>query len=130
MGSLLSSFSFLSLGSSMLGITVSLLLATIMLALWALILMVLHPLHATMFVLAALFEYALIYIFGFSLWFDLIAFFVFYIFIFGAYTLLLRRWLPLPHTEIEQLLKLAKLKEDGLLSDDEYKAAKKRLLKI
>ena len=117
MGSLLSSFSFLSLGSSMLGITVSLL-------------MVLHPLHATMFVLAALFEYALIYIFGFSLWFDLIAFFVFYIFIFGTYTLLLRRWLPLPHTEIEQLLKLAKLKEDGLLSEDEYKAAKKRLLKI
>ena len=113
MGSLLSSFSFLSLGSSMLGITVSLLLATIMLALWALILMVLHPLHATMFVLTALFEYTLIYIF-----------------IFGTYTLLLRRWLPLPHTEIEQLLKLAKLKEDGLLSDDEYKAAKKRLLKI
>ena len=130
MGSLLSSFSFLSLGSSMLGITVSLLLATIMLALWALILMVLHPLHATMFVLAAPFEYTLIYIFGFSLWFDLIVFFVFYIFIFGTYTLLLRRWLPLPHTEIEQLLKLAKLKEDGLLSEDEYKAAKKRLLKI
>ena len=67
---------------------------------------------------------------GFSLWLDFIAFFLFYIFIFGTYTLLLRRWLPLPHTEIEQLLKLAKLKEDGLLSEDEYKAAKKRLLKI
>lgn len=129
MGSLLSSFSFLSMGGSVLGVTVSLLLATIMLALWALVLMVLHPLHATMFVLAALFEYMLISICGFSLWFDFIAFFVFYILIFGTYTLLLR-WLPLPHTEIEQLLKLAKLKEDGLLSEDEYKAAKKRLLKI
>ena len=130
MGSLLSSFSFLSMGGSVLGVTFSLLLATIMLALWALVLMVLHPLHATMFVLAALCEYLLISMCGFSLWFDFIAFFVFYIFIFGTYTLLLRRWLPLPHTEIEQLLKLAKLKEDGLLSEDEYKAAKKRLLKI
>ena len=130
MGSLLSSFSFLSMGGSVLGVTFSLLLATIMLALWALVLMVLHPLHATMFVLAALCEYVLISLFGFSLWFDFIAFFMFYILIFGTYTLLLRRWLPLPHTEIEQLLKLAKLKEDGMLTDDEYKAAKKRLLKI
>lgn len=118
------------MGGSVLGVTFSLLLATIMLALWALVLMVLHPLHATMFVLAALCEYLLILLCGFSLWFDFIAFFVFYILIFGTYTLLLRRWLPLPHTEIEQLLKLAKLKEDGLLSEDEYKAAKKRLLKI
>ena len=118
------------MGGSVLGVTFSLLLATIMLALWALVLMVLHPLHATMFVLAALCEYLLISLCGFSLWFDFIAFFVFYILIFGTYTLLLRRWLPLPHTEIEQLLKLTKLKEDGLLSEDEYKAAKKRLLKI
>ncbi len=130
MGGILSSFSFLSLGGSVLGVTFSLLLATIMLALWALVLMILHPLHATMFVLAALCEYLLIYLCGFSLWFDVIAFFVFYILIFGTYTLLLRRWLPLPRTEIEQLIKLAKLKEDGLLSEDEFKAAKKRLLKV
>ena len=130
MGSLLSSFSFLSLGGGVLGVMVSLLLATVMLALWALVLMILHPLHATMFVLAALCEYVLISLCGFSLWLDVIAFFCFYIFIFGTYTLLLRRWLPLPHTEIEQLLKLAQLKADGLLDDEEYKAAKKRLLKI
>ena len=130
MGSLLSSFSFLSLGGGVLGITVSLLLATVMLALWALVLMILHPLHATMFVLASLCEYLLISLCGFSLWLDVIAFFLFYIFIFGTYMLLLRRWLPLPHTEIEQLLKLAQLKENGLLSEEEYKAAKKRLLKI
>ena len=99
MGSLLSSFSFLSMGGSVLGVTVSLLLATIMLALWALVLMVLHPLHATMFVLAALFEYVLISLCGFSLWFDFIAFLVFYILIVGTYTWLLRRWLlpVLPH---------------------------------
>lgn len=126
----LSSFSFLSLGGSALGISVSLLLATIMLALWALILMVLHPLHATMFVIAACFEYVLISWFGFHLWVDFIAFFVFYIFIFGTYTLLLRRWLPLPQSEIEQLLRLAKLKEDNLLTEEEYKSAKKRLLKL
>jgi len=127
---LLSSFSFLSLGGGVLGITTSLLLATIMLALWALILMVLHPLHATMFVISAVFEYLLIKFSGFHLWFDFIAFFVFYIFIFGTYTLLLRRWLPLPQSEVEQLLRLAKLKEENLLTEDEYKAAKKRLLKL
>lgn len=127
---ILSSFSFMSLGGGVLGITVSLLLATIMLALWALVLMILHPLHATMFVIAAVFEYLLIYFFGFHLWFDVISFFVFYIFIFGFYTLLLRRWLPLPKTEIEHLLKLAELKKENLLTEEEYKAAKKRLLKI
>lgn len=126
----LSSFSFLSLGGGVLGITTSLLLATVMLALWALVLMVLHPLHATMFVIAAVFEYLLITFTGFHIWFDFIAFFVFYILIFGTYTLLLRRWLPLPQSEIEQLLRLAKLKEDNLLTEDEYKAAKKRLLKL
>lgn len=127
---ILSSIPFMSLGGGMLGFTISLMLVTIILALWALVLLVLHPLHATMFVIAALFEHALIYFFGFHLWIDLISFFVFYITIFGIYTLGLRRFLPLPKTEVEMLINLANLKREDLLSDDEYKAAKKRLLKL
>ena len=83
-----------------------------------------------MFVLASLMEYALISICGFHLWIDIFAFFGFYIFIFAIYTLLLRKWLPLPKSEIEQLIKLTQLKKDELLSDEEFKAAKKRLLKL
>ncbi len=127
---LVSLSSLLTVGGGVLSITVSLLLATAMLALWVLGLMILHPLHAIMFVLAAIFEYLLISLCGFDLWFDLVAFFVFYIAIFATYTLGLRRILPLPQTEVEQLLKLAKLKEEGLLSDEEYNAAKKLLLKV
>lgn len=126
----LSSLSFLSLGGSIFGVTASLLLATIMLALWALVLMILHPLHATMFVITSIFEYIIIYFFGFNLWLDFVLFFGFYILIFGTYTLGLRRFLPLPKTDIEQLIKLTALKKENLLSDEEFKAAKKRLLKL
>ena len=126
----LSSVPFLSFTGSAVGISVSMLLTAIMLALWALILMILHPLHATIFVISAIFEYAIIYLFGFHLWADLIAFFVVYILIFGLYTLLLRKWLPLPKSEVELLIKLSQLKTDNLISEEEYKAAKKRLLKL
>lgn len=126
----LSAIPFMSLGSGMLGLTISLALAAILLALWALVLLILHPLHATMFVLAALFEYALIALFGFHLWADIIAFFVFYITIFGLYYLLLRHYLPLPKTEVEMLIKLAQLRQDELINEEEYKKAKKRLLKL
>ncbi len=126
----LSSIPFMSLGSGVLGLTISLALAAILLALWALVLLILHPLHATMFVLAALFEYALIYFCGFDLWADIIAFFVFYISIFGLYSLFLRRFLPLPKTEIEMLIKLAQMRQEELLDESEYKKAKKRLLKL
>lgn len=126
----LSSLPLLSLGGGALGITVSVLLIAIVLALWALVLMILHPLHATMFIITASIEYLLIQLFGFDLYFNFISFFVIYVIIFAIYTLGLRRWLPLPQTEIEQLLKLAELKKQELISDEEYKAAKKKLLKI
>ena len=113
----LTSIPFLSAGSGVLGLTVSLFLAVILLALWALVLLVLHPLHATIFVLAALLEYALISVFGFHLWFDVIAFFVFYVSLFGAYSLFLRRYLPLPQTEAEAgVLRLGPLR-DQILGD-------------
>lgn len=130
MGTLLSAIPFASMSGGVLGFTLSLLLVTIMLGLWVLVLMVLHPLHATIFLLAALAEYAIITLFGFHLWVDFFAFFGIYIFLFATYFLLLRRWLPLPKTEIEHLIKLTQLKESGLLSEDEFKAAKKKLLKL
>lgn len=127
---LLSSLPIISFGGGALGITASILLVAIVLTLWVLVLMILHPLHATMFVITASIEYVLIQFFGFDLWFNFISFFVIYIVIFAIYTLGLRRWLPLPQTEIEQLLKLAELKQQELISEEEYKAAKKKLLKI
>ena len=126
----LSSIPFMALGNSVFGVTISILLAVILLALWALVLLILHPLHATMFVITALFEYALIAIFGFNIWVDIIAFFLFYISIFAAYTLFLRRFLPLPKTDVELLIKLTELKNKELLTDEEFRAAKKRLLKL
>ena len=126
----LSSLPILSFGGGALGITTSILLVAIILALWALVLMILHPLHATMFIIAASIEYLLIQFFGFDIWFNFISFFIIYVIIFAIYTLGLRRWLPLPQTEIEQLLKLAELKQNELISEEEYKAAKKKLLKI
>ncbi|MBP5352976.1 MAG: hypothetical protein J6Y91_04350, partial [Alphaproteobacteria bacterium] len=76
----LTSIPFLSLGGGLFGITVSITLAALMMGLWALILMILHPLHAIMFILAALMEYGLIYFFGFQLWPCFFSFFGFYIF--------------------------------------------------
>jgi len=130
MGAFLSYIPFTSLGSGVLGVTFSLLLVTIMLGLWVLVLMVLHPLHATFFLITALAEYGIITWTGFNLWPDFFAFFGIYIFLFATYSLLLRKWLPLPKTEIEHLIKLTQLKQDGLLSDEEFQAAKKKLLKL
>lgn len=130
MGTLLSAIPFASMGGGVLGFTFSLLLITIMLGLWVLVLMVLHPLHATIFLLAALAEYAIITIFGFHLWIDFFTFFGIYICLFATYFLLLQRWLPLPKTKIEHLIKLTQLKENNLLSEEEFKAAKKQLLKL
>ena len=126
----LSSIPFVSVGSGVLGVSFSLLLVTIMLSLWVLVLLILHPLHATFFILAALFEYALITLFGFHLWINFFSFFIFYIFLFALYTLLLRKWLPLPKTDIELLIKLTQLKNEQLLSEEEFKAAKKKILKL
>ena len=126
----LASIPILSVGGGVLGLSVSLLLVAIIMTLWTLSLMILHPLHAVMFVMAATMEYALIYFVGFHLWFDLIAFFVFYVLIFAIYMFLLRRFIPLPKTQIELLIKLTQLRENEFLSEEEFKAAKKKLLKL
>lgn len=128
--SILSSIPFLSAGGSILGISASLLTTAAIFIGWALILLVLHPLHATLFILAALFEYALITFFGFHLWFNFFSFFICYIVLFVLYTLFLRNRLPLPKSDIEHLIKLSELKKQELLTDEEYAAAKKRLLKL
>lgn len=113
-----------------LGITVSLLSVTIMLGLWVLVLMILHPLHASLAVLSGLFEYVLIYLFGINPWFNLFSFFIFYILLLVLYTMFLRKLLPLPKSDLELLIKLSSLKKEDLLSEEEYKAAKKKLLKL
>ncbi|MBR1601409.1 MAG: hypothetical protein IJ677_07505 [Alphaproteobacteria bacterium] len=113
-----------------LGVTVSLLSITIMLGLWVLVLMILHPIHATLAVLSGLFEYALIYFFGINPWFNFFSFFVLYILLMVLYTLFLRKLLPLPKNDLELLVSLSQMKKDELLSDEEFKAAKKRLLKL
>lgn len=128
--SFLSSIPVLSVGSGLFSMAGSLVTATILMASWALILLVLHPLHATLFILAALFEYAIISWFGFHLWVNFFSFFIFYIVLFVLYTLFIRKLLPLPKSDIEQLIKLSELKKEEMLTDEEFTAAKKRLLKI
>ena len=113
-----------------LGVTVSLLSITIMLGLWALVLMIMHPVHATLAILSGLFEYALIYFFGLNPWFNFFSFFIFYILLMILYTLFLRKLLPLPKSDMELLAKLCQLKKEDLLSEEEFKAAKKRILKL
>lgn len=127
---ILSSIPFVSAGGSVLGVTISMLSVTLMLALWVLVLLILHPIHATIFLSACIFEYFIIDYFGFDLWIDFFTFFGFYIIVFAIYSLGLRRLLPLPKSDIENLIKLSELKQKDLLSEEEFKAAKKRLLKL
>ena len=127
---ILSSIPFFSAGGSVLGVTFSLLSVAVILALWVLVLLILHPLHATLFLLTAFIEYGVISYFGFDLWPDFFIFFGSYITLFALYNLCLKRLLPLPKTQTEQLIRLAELKKEDLLSEEEYKAAKKRLLKL
>jgi len=126
----LSSFSLLSAGSGIFGVTFSLLLIAITLGLWTLVLMILHPLHATLFILTALLEYGLITWLGFDLWMVFFSFFGIYILFFIIYHLFLRKIIPLPKTDIEHLLKLCELHKNNILTEEEFKAAKKRLLKL
>ena len=127
---ILSSISFVSAGGSVLGVTISMLSVTLMLALWVLVLLILHPIHATIFLSACIFEYFIIDYFGFDLWIDFFTFFGFYIIVFAIYSLGLRRLRPLPKSDIENLIKLSELKQKDWLSEEEFKAAKKRLLKL
>lgn len=112
------------------GVTISLLSVTVMLGLWVLVLMILHPVHATLAVLSGLFEYALIYFLGLNPWFNFFSFFIFYILLLVIYTLFLRKLLPLPKSDMELLVKISTLRKEELLTDEEYKAAKKRILKL
>jgi len=128
--SVLSSIPFFSVGSGILGASASLVVTAAIFLGWALILLVLHPLHASLFLLAALFEYALISCFGFHLWFNFFSFFICYIALFVVYHLFVRKLIPLPKNDAELLIKLGELKKQELLSDEEYTAAKKRLLKL
>ena len=128
--SILSSIPIVSVGGSILGTSASLLATAAIFAGWAIVLLVLHPLHATLFVVAALFEYLLITWFGFHLWFNFFSFFICYIALFAFYALFVRKRLPLPQSDVERLIKLSELKKQNLLTDEEYTAAKKRLLKL
>lgn len=127
---ILSSIPFLSAGGTVLGLSVSLITTAAFFAGWAVILLVLHPLHATIFLLTALLEYALIYFFGFHLWFNIFSFFICYLVFFAVYSLFIRKLLPLPQSDVERLIKLSELKKENLLTDEEFTAAKKRLLKL
>lgn len=127
---ILSSIPVISVGGSILGTSASLLATAAIFGGWALILLVLHPLHATLFIISALFEYAVISWFGFNLWFNFFSFFICYILLFAFYSLFLRKLIPLPKSDVEHLIKLSELKKQDLLTDEEYTAAKKRLLKL
>ena len=112
------------------GVTVSLLSVTVMLGLWVLVLMILHPVHATLAVLSGLFEYVLIYFFGLNPWFNFFSFFIFYILLLVIYTLFLRKLLPLPKSDMELLVKISTLRKEEMLTEEEYKTTKKRILKL
>ena len=127
---MLPSLSVLSLGSGVLGVSTSLFLLACVMALWVLALIILHPVHALIFVLAGALEYLVIEFFFFDIWVNLLIFFVIYFVLFGIYSLFIRRLVPLPKSKIEQLLKLADLYDAGKISNEEYAAAKKFLLKL
>lgn len=112
------------------GISLSLLSLTVMLGIWTLLLMILHPLHATFAIISGLFEYAIIYFWGFNPWFNFFSFFIFYILLMILYTLFLRKLIRLPKSDLELLVKISELRKNDLLSEEEFKIAKKKLLKL
>ena len=127
---MLPSLSVLSLGSGVFSITTSLFLIACVMALWVLALIILHPVHALIFVISGAIEYLIIEFFFFDIWVNLLIFFAIYFTLFGIYALCIRRLIPLPKSKIEQLIKLAELYDTGKIDDAEYKTAKKMLLKL
>ncbi len=127
---MLPSLSVLSLGSGVLGVTTSLFLIACVLALWVLALIILHPVHALIFVLAGAIEYLVVEFFFFDIWVNLLIFFAVYLILFGTYSLFIRRLLPLPKSKVEYLIKLSELRDAEKIDEEEYKAAKKLLLKL
>lgn len=127
---MLPSLSFLSMGSGVLSITTSLLLVALIMALWVLALIILHPLHALIFVISAAIEYFIYNFFFFDIWQNLLIFLSIYLLIFGLYNLFIRRLIPLPKSKIEQLVKLSELYDAEKIDAEEFKKAKKILLKL
>lgn len=127
---MLPSLSVLSLGSGIFGVTTSLLLVAVIMALWVLSLIILHPAHAVIFVITASIEYVIYNYFFFDIWQNLLIFLSLYLLLFAIYNFFIRRLLPLPKSKIEQLIKLAELYDTEKIDDEEYKKAKKLLLKL
>lgn len=127
---MLPSLSFLSMGSGVLSITTSLMLIAFIMALWVLALIILHPLHALIFVISAAIEYFIYNFFFFDIWQNLLIFLSIYLLIFGLYNLFIRRLIPLPKSKIEQLIKLSELYDAEKIDAEEFKKAKKILLKL
>ena len=46
------------------------------------------------------------------------------------YTLFLRKLIRLPKSDLELLVKISELRKNDLLSEEEFKIAKKKLLKL
>ena len=126
----MSPLSVISLGSGALGVTTSLLLVALIMSLWVLALIILHPVHAVIFLISAGIDY-FIYNFSFlDVWQYVLIFFAIYLSVFGLYELCIRRFLPLPRNKNDYLIKLCELHEAGKLDDEEFKQAKKLLLKL
>lgn len=127
---MLPSLSFLSVGGGVLSITTSLMVIAFIMALWVLALIILHPLHALIFVISAAIEYFIYNFFFFDIWQNLLIFLSIYLLIFGLYNLFIRRLIPLPKSKIEQLVKLSELYDAEKIDAEEFKKAKKILLKL
>ena len=98
--------------------------------LWVLALIILHPIHALIFVISATIEYFIYNYFFFDIWQNALIFLGLYLLFFGTYSFFIQRFLPLPKDRIEQLIKLSELYESEKINEEEYKKAKKLLLKL
>ena len=127
---MLPSLSVLSLGNGAIGITSTLLLVSVIMTLWVLALIILHPIHALIFVISATIEYFIYNYFFFDIWQNALIFLGLYLLFFGTYSFFIQRFLPLPKDRIEQLIKLSELYEAEKINEEEYKKAKKLLLKL
>lgn len=127
---MLPSLSVLSLGNGAIGITSTLLLISVIMTLWVLALIILHPIHALIFVISATIEYFIYNYFFFDIWQNALIFLGLYLLFFGTYSFFIQRFLPLPKDRIEQLIKLSELYEAEKINEEEYKKAKKLLLKL
>ena len=120
--------SALSLGGGTFGITASLLSVALIMSLWVLALIILHPVHAVIFLISAGIEYFIYNFTFFDVWQYVLIFFVIYLTIFATYELFVRKLIPLPKNKADTLIRICELHEAGQLDDEEFKQAKKLLL--